>query len=121
MLLSGSSMSPRPNLKFLLDTALRPDWLSRPLNYWQRAGNRAAKRSADKEAVAHFRNAIELLETLLKRAEHAEQELQLLIALGPALIDESSAAPEIGRVYAGLANWRAIRAKDLSVQSGGLV
>ena len=71
------------------------------INYWQRAGNRAAKRSANQEAVAHFRNAIELLETLPERAEHAEQELQLLIALGPALMTTtSSAAPEIGRVYA---------------------
>lgn len=71
------------------------------INYWQRAGDRAAKRSANQEAVAHFRNAIELLETLPDRAAHADQELQLLIALGPALMTtRSSAAPEIGRVYA---------------------
>lgn len=71
------------------------------INYWQRAGDHAAKRSANKEAVAHFRNAIELLETLPDRAAHAEQELQLLIALGPALMTtRSSAAPEIERVYA---------------------
>ncbi|MCK1739813.1 AAA family ATPase [Bradyrhizobium sp. 139] len=71
------------------------------INYWQRAGDRAAKRSANKEAVAHFRNAIKLLETLPDRAAHAEQELQLLIALGPALMTtRSSAAPEIERVYA---------------------
>ena len=30
------------------------------IDYWQRAGDRAAKRSANQEAVAHFRNAIEL-------------------------------------------------------------
>ena len=71
------------------------------INYWQRAGDRAAKRSANQEAVAHFRNAIELLGTLPDKAAHAEQELQLLIALGPALMTtRSSAAPEIGRVYA---------------------
>lgn len=71
------------------------------INYLQRAGDRAAKRSANQEAVAHFRNAIELLETLPDRAAHAEQELQLLIALGPALMTtRSSAAPEIGRLYA---------------------
>src|SRR5260221_2465788 len=71
------------------------------INYWQRAGDRAAKRSANQEAVAHFRNAIELLETLPDRAARAEQELQLLIALGPALMTtRSSAAPEIGHVYA---------------------
>ena len=71
------------------------------INYWQRAGDRAAKRSANQEAVAHFRNAIDVLETLPDRAERAEQELQLLIALGPALMTtRSTAAPEIGRVYA---------------------
>jgi class 3 adenylate cyclase/predicted ATPase len=71
------------------------------IDYWQRAGDRAAKRSANQEAVAHFRNAIELLETLPDRAACAEQELQLLLALGPALMTtRSSAAPEIGGVYA---------------------
>ena len=71
------------------------------IGYWQRAGDRAARRSANKEAAAHFRNALELLEALPDRAAHAEQELQLLIALGPALMTtKSSTAPEIGRVYA---------------------
>ena len=71
------------------------------IDYWQRAGNRAAKRSANQEAVAHFRRAKQLLETLPDRAAFAEQELQLLIALGPALMTtRSSAAPEIGSIYA---------------------
>ncbi|WP_407180472.1 adenylate/guanylate cyclase domain-containing protein [Bradyrhizobium sp. STM 3562] len=68
---------------------------------WQRAGDRATKGSANKEAIAHFRNALQLLETLPDRASYADQELQLLIALGPALMTtRSSAAPEIGQVYA---------------------
>jgi predicted ATPase len=80
------------------------------ITYWQRAGDRAAKRSANQEAVAHFRNAKELLEALPDRAAHAEQELQVLIALGPALMTtRSSAAPEIGRVYA--------RARELAGQA----
>jgi class 3 adenylate cyclase/predicted ATPase len=71
------------------------------INYWQRAGDRAARRSANQEAVAHFRNARGLLEALPDRAAHAEQELQLLIALGPALMTtKTSVAPEIGSVYA---------------------
>jgi predicted ATPase len=81
------------------------------IGYWQRAGDRAAKRSANQEAVAHFRNARELLEALPDKAAHAEQELQLLIALGPALMTtRSSAAPEIGSVYA--------RARELAGNSG---
>lgn len=75
--------------------------VSQALRYWQRAGNRAARRSANKEAVAHFRSALQLLEALPDKTSYAEQELQLLIALGPALMTTtSSAAPEIGRVYA---------------------
>ncbi|MBV9531068.1 MAG: AAA family ATPase [Bradyrhizobium sp.] len=71
------------------------------INYWQRAGQRATKTSANKEAVTHFRNALQLLERLPERAAHAEQELQLLLALGPALMTtRSSVAPEIGQVYA---------------------
>src|SRR6202040_2999867 len=60
------------------------------IGYWRRAGDRAARRSANKEAAAQFRNALELLETLPDRAAHAEQELQLLIALGPALMTTKS-------------------------------
>ena len=74
---------------------------SEAIDYWQRAGNRAAKRSANQEAVAHFRRAKQLIESLPDRAAFAEQELQLLIALGPALMTtRSSAAPEIGSIYA---------------------
>jgi class 3 adenylate cyclase/predicted ATPase len=74
---------------------------SEAIDYWQRAGNRAAKRSANQEAVAHFRRAKQLIESLPDRGAFAEQELQLLIALGPALMTtRSSAAPEIGSIYA---------------------
>ncbi|WP_024518601.1 adenylate/guanylate cyclase domain-containing protein [Bradyrhizobium sp. Tv2a-2] len=71
------------------------------INHWQRAGDRATKGSANKEAITHFRNALQLLEMLPERAGCADQELQLLIALGPALMTtRSSVAPEIGQVYA---------------------
>jgi hypothetical protein len=74
---------------------------SEAIDYWQRAGNRAAKRSANQEAVAHFRRAKQLIESLPDRGAFAEQELQLLIALGPALMTtRSSATPEIGSIYA---------------------
>jgi predicted ATPase len=71
------------------------------IDYWQRAGDRAAKRSANQEAVAHLRKALELVEALPDTAARTERELQILIALGPTLMTtRSSAAPEIGRVYA---------------------
>jgi predicted ATPase len=73
---------------------------SEAIDYWQRAGNRAAKRSANQEAVSHFRRAKQLIESLPDRGAFTERELQLLIALGPALMTRSSAAPEIGSIYA---------------------
>ena len=83
------------------------------IDYWQRAGNRAAKRSANQEAVAHFQRGRELLDTLSDKAAFAEQELQLLIALGPALMTtKTSSAPDIGGVYA--------RAGELARQTGRL-
>jgi predicted ATPase len=82
--------------------------------YWYRAGDRAVKSSANKEAVAHFQRAREMLEALRDRTAFAEQELQILIALGPALMaTRSSAAPEIGSVYA--------RAGELARQTGRMV
>jgi hypothetical protein len=75
-------------------------FVQQAIDYWQRAGDRAANRSANHEAVAYFRKALELLEALADRAANVEQELRLLVALGPALMTtRSSAAPEIARVY----------------------
>jgi class 3 adenylate cyclase/predicted ATPase len=68
--------------------------------YWQRAGERAIKRSANLEAVAHFRRGLEALEALPDRTARTEQELRLLIGLGPALmLTRSSIAPEITQAY----------------------
>ena len=73
----------------------------RAIGYLQRAADRAAKRSAYREAIAHLRNALQLVELLPESPLREDQELQLLIALGPALMaTKSSTAPEIGRVYA---------------------
>jgi class 3 adenylate cyclase len=67
---------------------------------WHRAGERAAKRSANREAVHHLEKGLQLIETLPDRNRHSEQELRLLLVLGPALMTtRSTAAPEIGRVY----------------------
>ena len=83
------------------------------ISYWQRAGERAAKRSANMEAVAHLGRGLQLLEALPDRAAHADEELRLLIAIGPALMNtRSSAAPEIGRAYS--------RARILAQETGRL-
>jgi predicted ATPase len=79
--------------------------------YWQRAGQRAFQRSANLEAVAHLTTGLALLATLPETPARAQQELDLQIALGPALMaTRGYAAPEVERVYT--------RARQLCQQVG---
>ena len=54
--------------------------------YWQRAGQQALQRSANLEAVQHLTTGLALLATLPETPARAQQELDLQIALGPALM-----------------------------------
>jgi class 3 adenylate cyclase/predicted ATPase len=78
---------------------------------WQRAGERAAARSALVEAGGHYTKALRLLGTLPDTAARARHEVQLQLALGFAL-----------RVTAGWASPDAIqpitRARQLTEQLG---
>jgi predicted ATPase len=56
------------------------------IDYWQRAGDRAAERSANVEAISHFRRALELVRSLPESTDRARRELTLQIALGNPLI-----------------------------------
>jgi class 3 adenylate cyclase len=68
--------------------------------YWRRAGERAVTRAANVEAISHLHRGLELLESLPTRSSQIEEELRILIALGPALNTTMSAtAPEIRNVY----------------------
>lgn len=68
--------------------------------YWQRAGERAIRRSASAEAIAHLEKGIELVGTLPDTSPRRQQELELQIALGPVLFgSRGSAAPETVRAY----------------------
>jgi class 3 adenylate cyclase/predicted ATPase len=79
--------------------------------YWQRAGQQALQRSANLEAVQHLIKGIELLATLPETAARAQQELDLRIALGPALMaTRGHAAPEVEQTYS--------RARELCRQVG---
>jgi class 3 adenylate cyclase/tetratricopeptide (TPR) repeat protein len=67
---------------------------------WQRAGRRASERSANVEAVQHFRNGLALLPSLGPGAERDQTELALQIALGAQLIaTHGNAAPEVEAAY----------------------
>ena len=54
------------------------------------AGQRAAKRAANLEAINHLQRGLTLLETLPDRTKHAEEELGLLLALGPAVVSSQT-------------------------------
>jgi predicted ATPase len=72
----------------------------RAVTYWRRAGQQSAKRAANIEAIDHFRRGLAMLGALPDRAAHAEEELTILLALGPALMStKTSTAPEIQQTY----------------------
>jgi predicted ATPase len=69
--------------------------------YWQRAGQWALQRSANPEAVQHLTTGLALLATLAETPASAQQELDMQMALGPALIaTRGPAAPEVEQTYA---------------------
>ena len=53
--------------------------------YWHKAGAAAASKSANLEAIDQFRRGLALVEALSDMRERAERELDLQMALGPAL------------------------------------
>jgi class 3 adenylate cyclase/predicted ATPase len=68
--------------------------------YWQRAGQQALQRAANPEAVSYLTRGLGLLATLPDTPERMQCELDLQIALGPALMAiKGTAAPEVEQVY----------------------
>jgi predicted ATPase len=75
--------------------------LAQAFPYWQQAGQRAHQRSANLEAVRHLTTALELLATLPETPARVQQELDLQLALGPALVaTKGPATPEVEQTYA---------------------
>jgi predicted ATPase len=69
--------------------------------YWHKAGVAAASKSANLEAVDQFRRGLAVVEALSDERERAERELDLQMALGPALVaTKFPSHPDIGRTYA---------------------
>jgi predicted ATPase len=67
---------------------------------WQQAGQRAVERSANVEATSHLTKGLELLTGLPETPERTQQELDLLITLGPSLIaTKGYATPEVKHTY----------------------
>jgi class 3 adenylate cyclase/predicted ATPase len=83
------------------------------IRYWGRAGERAAERSANHEAIAHFSKGIGLLHGLPEGKERDRRELELLIALGPQLMmTRGLVSKEVESTYN--------RARDLSRKIGNI-
>lgn len=69
--------------------------------YYHRAGQRAIERSANLEAASHLGAALELVAALPAGADQARLELELQVALGPALLAiKGYSVPEVEQVYA---------------------
>lgn len=56
------------------------------IDYWIKAGQRAAMRSANQEAVEHFNCGLQLLPALAPSPERDQQEFALRVSLGATLI-----------------------------------
>jgi class 3 adenylate cyclase/predicted ATPase len=85
--------------------------LSEAVAYWQRAGEKAVQRSADREAIGHLTRALELLATLPDTPERVVRELSLQTRLGPAVMaTKGYASPEATAIYS--------RARELARAAG---
>ncbi len=71
------------------------------IRYWQLAGQRALQGSAYVEVIAHLTQGLALLTALPETPACLQQELDLQVTLGPALIaTKGYAVPDVERAYA---------------------
>jgi class 3 adenylate cyclase/tetratricopeptide (TPR) repeat protein len=71
----------------------------RAIRYWLRAGEQAASRSANKEAVSHLKSGIELLEAAPNTAEKLRLDLDLHSALASVLmVLQGYGSDEVGKI-----------------------
>jgi predicted ATPase len=83
----------------------------RAVVYLQHAADNALRRYANPEAISHLNKALALLATFPKTPERGQQELDLLTALGPALVAvQGYGALEVEHTYT--------RARELCQQLG---
>jgi hypothetical protein len=70
------------------------------VNYWLRAGRKAASSSANVEAVSHLRNGLQLIGNFPEDEARDRTELSYLISLGPALMATAGwDADEVDQTY----------------------
>ncbi|MEH2537576.1 MULTISPECIES: adenylate/guanylate cyclase domain-containing protein [unclassified Bradyrhizobium] len=74
--------------------------IERAVGYWLKAGESAAQRSANLEAIRHLTRGLEALNTLPENFERDRQELAFQIAIGtPMIAVYGYSAPQTGAAY----------------------
>jgi tetratricopeptide (TPR) repeat protein/predicted Ser/Thr protein kinase len=72
--------------------------VEKAIEYFYKAGDKAAKVSANLEAIQHFKQALDLIKTLPESIDRNKQELSLQLALIlPIQATQGFASPEIGQ------------------------
>jgi predicted ATPase len=70
------------------------------IDYWQRAGGKAAKRSANVEAAAHLTRGLALIQDLPQSEDRLRLEVQLHTAIGVTMMATKGwGAPEVLQAY----------------------
>jgi len=91
--------------------ALRGEVWDQAVSYLHDAGLKALRRSTNVEAIGYLMQGLELVGRLAPGREQTARELQLLLALGPALqAARGFGVPEVERTY--------LRARELCEQLG---
>ncbi len=73
---------------------------ARAIPHYVIAAKSSRTRYADKEAIEYFSRALQLLQSSPQTRRRDEQELEILILLGPAVVStQGYAANDVGRVY----------------------
>ena len=86
---------------------------ARAVRYMHQASDTALGRYAYQEAIDHLRHGLDLLTALPETPARTQQEIELQIALGPALmVTKGYAAPEVEHAY--------LRARELCEQIGDI-
>jgi predicted ATPase len=86
--------------ELLAHHASRGELWEKAVEYFHRAGQKAAARSATREAIAYFEQALEALRHLPENRRTIEQAISIRVDLGPALIATTSfSAAEVEKNY----------------------
>ncbi|HSB78628.1 MAG TPA: adenylate/guanylate cyclase domain-containing protein [Candidatus Methylomirabilis sp.] len=91
---------PAEQVERLAHHAFRAEMWATAARYLRQAGEKAAARSAYREAVGFFEQSLQALERLPETRESLQAAIDVRLSLGPALMaTQSFAAPEVDAVY----------------------